>query len=254
MTPSHQDAVAVITGASRGIGAGIARGLHRAGLRLGLCARSDPDPGQLPDDPERILYTKLDVTDADALARFGDAVSERFGAPALWINNAGILEPIGMLRDADPAAFNRHLAVNVGGVYHGSRVFIRLCHTHDRPGTLINIGSGASHSPYEGWGAYCTGKAAVDMLTRVIAEEERPHKIRAFSLAPGVIETGMQELIRGQTEQDFPLVEKFREMHAEGALLDPESPTPAILRLAFRRPAPDVVVLDVRKSEYLQGL
>ena len=109
--------------------------------------------------------------------------------------------------------------------------------------------------PIQGWGAYCAGKAAVDMLTRVTAAEERPHGIRAYALAPGVIETGMQELIRRQEESDFPDVERFREMHVSGHLLDAESPAPAILRLAFGDPLPEaVVVLDVRDSPELQDL
>jgi NAD(P)-dependent dehydrogenase (short-subunit alcohol dehydrogenase family) len=109
--------------------------------------------------------------------------------------------------------------------------------------------------PYEGWGVYCAGKAAVDMLTRVAAREERPHRIRVYALAPSVVETGMQELIRRQDAHDFPAVARFRELHATGKLLDAESPAPAVLRLAFGDPLhDDAVVLDVRSSPELQDL
>src|SRR5262245_66112450 len=81
---------AVITGASRGLGAGLARAFRERGLRLGLCARTEP---VLAGDPE-VVSARLDVRDAAALAEFAAAVEARFGAIDLWINNAGVLEPI----------------------------------------------------------------------------------------------------------------------------------------------------------------
>jgi len=250
-----RDRVALITGASRGIGAGLARRFYEHGLKLALCARSDPGPGELPDDPERIFFGQVDVTDYRAVSRFTDQAEERLGAIDLWVNNAGVLDPIGLLRTLAPGDVRRHVDVNLLGVFHGTRVYLERLHAAGRTGTIVNISSGASVRPIAGWSAYCAGKAAVDMLTRVTAVEERPHGIRAYALAPGVIETGMQELIRRQDEKDFPDVDLFREMHASGDLLDPESPAPAVLRLAFGAPLPDdAVVLDVRDSPELQDL
>jgi len=253
--PDLTDRVALITGASRGIGAGLARAFHRRGMRLALCARSDPDEGEIPDDPERIFWRRVDVTDFDALERFAAEAEERLGPVDVWVNNAGLLEPIGMLREVDPAEAGRNIHVNVVGVFHGVRIHLARLHAAGRTGTVVNISSGAAHMPYEGWGAYCTGKAAVDMLTRVAAREEREHGNRVYALAPSVVETGIQELIRRQDAHDFPAVGRFREMHASGKLLDAESPAPAILRLAFGDPLPeDTVVLDVRTSPELQDL
>ena len=250
-----EDRVALITGASRGIGAGLARAFHRRGLKLALCARSEPDEGELPDDPERIHYGRVDVTDFRALERFAAEADERLGPIELWVNNAGLLEPIALVREADADDVRAHIEVNVLGVVHGTRIFLERLHAEGRTGTIVNISSGAGAHPFAGWGAYCAGKAAVDMLTRVTALEERPHGIRAYALAPGVIETGMQELIRRQDERDFPDVERFRGLHSSGKLLDPESPAPAILRLAFGDPLPaDAVVLDVRSSQELKFL
>lgn len=250
-----RDRVALVTGASRGIGAGLARVCHRHGLKLALCARSDPDAGELPDDPERIHYGHVDVTDYEALSRFASEAEERLGPIDLWVNNAGLLDPIGPVREIGPDDVRTHVEVNLLGVFHGTRIYLERLHAARRTGTVVNISSGAAVHPIEGWGAYCAGKAAVDMLTRVTAREERPHGIRAYALAPGVIETGMQELIRRQSEQDFPDVERFRELHSSGELLDAESPAPAILRLAFGDPLPDdAVVLDVRDSPELQDL
>jgi benzil reductase ((S)-benzoin forming) len=250
-----RDRVALITGASRGIGAGLARHFHRNGLKLALCARSDPDGGQIPDDAERIHFGNVDVTDYAALSNFASDAEQRLGPIDLWVNNAGLLDPIGPLRRISSDDVRRHIDVNVVGVFNGTRTYLERLHAAKRTGTIVNISSGAAVRPVAGWGAYCAGKAAVDMLTRVTAVEERPHGIRAFALAPGVIETGMQELIRRQDEEDFPDVERFREMHSSGDLLEAESPGPAILRLAFGAPLPDdAVVFDVRDSPELEDL
>jgi NAD(P)-dependent dehydrogenase (short-subunit alcohol dehydrogenase family) len=253
--PDLTDRVALVTGASRGIGAGLARAFHRRGLKLALCARTDPDEGEIPDDAERVLWRRVDVTDFDALGRFAAEAEERLGPVDLWVNNAGLLEPIGLVREVPAEAVRRNIDVNVTGVFHGMRVFLARLHALGRAGTVVNISSGAAHMPYEGWGVYCAGKAAVDMLTRVAAREERPHRIRVYALAPSVVETGMQELIRRQDAHDFPAVARFRELHATGKLLDAESPAPAVLRLAFGDPLhDDAVVLDVRSSPELQDL
>jgi NAD(P)-dependent dehydrogenase (short-subunit alcohol dehydrogenase family) len=250
-----QGRVALITGASRGIGAGLARVFHRRGLKLALCARSEPDAGEIPDDREVIHFGRVDVTDYEALSRFATDAESRLGPVDLWVNNAGLLDPIGPVREVSPDDVRRHLEVNVLGVFHGTRIYLERLHASKRTGTIVNISSGAGVHAIEGWGAYCAGKAAVDMLTRVTAREERPHGIRVYALAPGVIETGMQELIRRQDAHDFPDVERFRELHSSGNLADPESPAPAILRLAFGDRLPgDSVVLDVRDSPELRDL
>src|SRR5690606_22108759 len=112
----------------------------------------------------------------------------------LWINNAGVLDPIAFVRDLDPAAFQDHLAINVGGVLHGSQAYVRHLRAVGRTGVLVIVSSGAAQKPYPAWGAYCAGKAAVDLLTGVSAAEERC--VRAHAVAPGLVDTAMQEKIR----------------------------------------------------------
>ena len=87
------------------------------------------------------------MSDFDGLAAFADAVVERFGRIDLWVNNAGVLEPIGPLLDDDPAVVAHHMAVNVNGVLFGTMVFAR--HVADRSGggVLVNVTSGAGHPP-----------------------------------------------------------------------------------------------------------
>src|ERR1700736_957456 len=153
--------VAVITGASRGLGAGMAQAFADHGIRLGLCARNRPGP---PAGSEA-WTASVDVTDAKAVESFARSTVEQFGSIDLWVNNAGVLAPIGPLADADPDAVHRHIDINVLGVIHGSASFARHVRSRPGPGVLVNISSGAATTPYEGWGPYCGSKAAVEMIT-----------------------------------------------------------------------------------------
>jgi NAD(P)-dependent dehydrogenase (short-subunit alcohol dehydrogenase family) len=197
--------VAVVTGASRGIGAGLAQEFAARGMRLGLCARGAP---ALPDGDD-VVAEQLDVRDAAALERFTARVAERLGPIDLWINNAGVLEPIAPLRDCDPAELARHMEINGTGVLLGTRAYIRHRRAAGGGGILINISSGAGRRAYQGWGAYCAGKAAVDRVTECVALEEAAIGLRAHAVAPGIVDTAMQAQIRAATPEQFPEVARF---------------------------------------------
>ena len=224
---------AVITGASRGIGAGIARLAHAEGLNVALCSRGEP---ALRDDGDRVLAVRADVTDPAAMDDLAQRAVARFGGIDLWINNAGVLAPIGMLRELDSAEVKAHLEINVLGVFHGTRAFARHVRTSGRGGVLINISSGAARHGFAGWSAYCASKAAVDLMTESVAIEEKDAGLRAHAVAPGIIDTAMQELIRGQREEDFPDVERFRQMKRDDAFSSEEHVARELLKLAFGAP------------------
>ena len=205
MNPNVTGRVAVVTGASRGLGAGLAVHFAASGMHLGLCARHRPrlavrtrptaQAGHVVSAETPVL-SAVDVTDRDAWRRFADAVVERFGRIDLWVNNAGLLGPIAPLALAGGAALAETIAVNVTGVANGSSVF--AAHVRERPGrgVLVNVSSGAATKPYEGWAAYCASKAAVDQLTRVVALEEARHGLAAYAVSPGLVDTEMQAAIR----------------------------------------------------------
>ena len=225
--------VAVVTGASRGLGAGMAHSFAAAGLRLGLCSRSTPVLGESPD----VTVAELDVTDEAAVDDFCARVHAKLGPIDLWVNNAGVLEPIAPLRDVASADYRRALEVNVMGVFHGSRAFARHRRGVDGGGgVLVNISSGAARNGYAGWSAYCASKAAVDLMTECIQLEEPG--LRAYAVAPGVIDTDMQALIRGTSADRFPMVDKFLEMKKNDGFSSPEWVATRVLELAFGKDEP----------------
>ncbi|MCZ6784854.1 MAG: SDR family NAD(P)-dependent oxidoreductase [Proteobacteria bacterium] len=237
---------AVVTGASRGLGAGLAREFARQGLRLGLFSRSDP---ALPAG-DRVVAERLDVRDEAALERFVATLASRFGAIDLWVNNAGVLDPMAPLRDIEASAFREHVDINLTGVFLGTRAFVRHLHDTGRSGVLINVSSGAAAHGYEGWSAYCAGKAGVERLTECVQMEEAGHGLRAFAVAPGVIDTDMQERIRGCTPDRFPEVERFRQMKRDDVYNTPEYVARELLAIAFDPDRKtDAVAIDLRDEK-----
>jgi len=231
---------AVITGASRGIGAALAEHFASHGMALGLCSRSEP--AMAPGD--RVLARRLDITDEDGVEAFAAEVAERFGQIDLWVNNAGVLDPIGPLRDVAAADFRDHIDTNLTGVFLGSRTFARHLRARQGEGVLINVSSGAAWSAYEGWGAYCAGKAGLERLTEVIAAEEAEAGLRAYAIAPGVVDTAMQERVRACQPEEFPDVARFLQLKAEDAFNAPDFVARHFLSMAFDPDArPDSVAI-----------
>ena len=242
--------VAFISGASRGIGAGLAERYAELGIKLILCSRSAPI---LPEGDD-VMSRATDVRDEAAIESLVREAEDRFGAIDLWVNNAGVLEPVKPIRDVSTEAFREHLEVNLVGVFIGVRAYIahrrRFTTTAGQDGILINVSSGAAWNAYQGWGAYCAGKAAVERLTEVVAEEERDTGLRVYSIAPGVVDTPMQDLVRASTVEDFPEVERFREMKRDDGLNSVGFVADEFLAIAFdpdRRP--DEVALRLENEK-----
>jgi NAD(P)-dependent dehydrogenase (short-subunit alcohol dehydrogenase family) len=220
---------AVITGASRGIGAGLAEHFAHLGMRLGLCSRSTP---ALPESDD-VLPRSVDIRDEAGMQGFTDAVAERFGTIDLWINNAGVLAPIAPLRDVALDAFREHIDINLTGVFLGSRCYVDHVRSHAGAGVLINISSGAAWGGYGGWSAYCASKAGVALMTECIAIEEESAGLRAHAVAPGVVDTDMQAMIRSSSVEDFPALDRFIEMKRDDTFNSVGFVANYILALAF---------------------
>lgn len=220
----------VITGASRGLGAGMAEWFFNAGHRLGLCARTAP----ALKSSERVVTHKLDVRDAQAVQSFTNDVVDALGPIDLWIGNAGVLEPMRQLRDISLEEFETSMGINISGVFNGTKSYIDHVRGREGLGTLVNISSGAALKGYASWGAYCASKAAVDRLTECALLEEADSGLRAYSVAPGVIDTDMQVAIRAASKEQFPMVQKFIDLKAQEAFNSPAYVAQKILELAIQ--------------------
>lgn len=229
-----QGKTAVITGTSRGLGAALAADFARRGMNLALCARTSPALAA----SKSVMTAHVDVTDEKAVEAFARAAEERFGTIDLWINNAGVLEPIRPMRNVALDEFREHIDINLTGVFLCTRAYVQHLHRRraaagGQQGVLINISSGAAWHGYAGWSAYCAGKAAVNNLTECVQLEEAQHGLRAYAVAPGVIDTGMQTLIRACAPEDFPEVERFREMKRDDTYNTPAFVAQHLLAMAF---------------------
>lgn len=194
-----QGKIALVTGASRGIGEGVARELARQGASVMLLARNGDLVGNVARDivaaGGRAEAIACDVSDYPAVERAVADTRERLGGLDILVNNAGVIEPIASLADSDPAAWARNIQINLVGGYNAVRAVIDGM-IRDGDGTIVNVSSGAAHRPLEGWSAYCAGKAGFAMVTRSIALETAGRGIRVFGFSPGTIDTDMQVQIR----------------------------------------------------------
>ncbi|MGO4909584.1 SDR family oxidoreductase [Pseudorhodobacter sp. W20_MBD10_FR17] len=190
-----QGKVVAITGASRGIGAATAHVFADAGARVVLLARSADEISALADEIGRgAMAIACDVGDADAVAGAMAQIVDTCGGLDVLIGNAGVIDPIARITDADVNDWGRAIDINLKGVFYGMRAAIPLMRA--RGGTIITVSSGAAHNPLEGWSAYCAGKAGAAMLTRAAHLEESANGLRIMGMSPGTVATEMQVKIK----------------------------------------------------------
>ena len=191
---SLQGKIALVTGASRGLGEGAARALAKEGAKVMLLARDgklvQKVAGEIGGGAQALA---CDVSDYATVESAVTSTRQRLGGLDILVNNAGIIDPIADIAGSDPAAWARNIEINLIGAYNVVRAAIGGM--LETKGTIVNISSGAAHRPLEGWSAYCAGKAGLAMLTRSIALETAD-KLRIFGFSPGTIDTDMQVKIR----------------------------------------------------------
>ncbi|MEM1388895.1 MAG: SDR family oxidoreductase [Pseudomonadota bacterium] len=188
--------VALITGASRGIGASAARSFADAGFRVALLSRSTDALETLVDEiGDAAVSIPCDVADYAQVDAAVSTCVARFGGINVVVNNAGVIEPISHLAQADPLEWGRVIDINLKGVFHCMRAALPVM-LEAGGGTILTISSGAAHGPTEAWSHYNASKAGAAMLTRCIDHEYGPRGIRAMGLSPGTVATQMQREIK----------------------------------------------------------
>jgi benzil reductase ((S)-benzoin forming) len=214
-------ALVVVTGGSAGLG--------RALLAHAPDGASRVDVSRSGCDLPGVAHLAADLADPGTWARTGAELVRRIadhdGDRVCVVLNAGVIEPIGPADRVDADAYARSVLLNgAAPQVLGQQVLAALVEHPAARRELVLISSGAATTAYPGWSAYCAAKAATDHWTRTVAAEQegRERPVRVVSVAPGVVATGMQEAIRATDEADFPPVARFRTLHAEGQLADPD--------------------------------
>ncbi|MEP1767049.1 MAG: SDR family oxidoreductase [Sulfitobacter sp.] len=186
----------MITGASRGIGAEAARVFANAGANVALLARSQDEIATLAGEiGERAIAIPCNVARYSEVSAAVATTVQVFGSLDVLINNAGVVDPIGPLGEVDPDAWSQLIDINVKGVFNGVHAALPALKAGGG-GSVLTISSGAAHGAVEGWSAYCTSKAGVNMLNRSLHLEEAANGIRAIGLSPGTVATQMQRVIK----------------------------------------------------------
>ncbi len=198
----------VITGVSRGLGRAMALGFADDGWTVSGCGTDAASLQSLAKElgPDHLPHA-CDVTDPAAVEEFAAAVTERFGAPDLLVNNAATINPNKPLWEVTPAEFSRVIDVNLKGVHHVICAFL--------PG-MIQRGSGVVVNFSSGWGRstspevapYCATKWGIEGLTAALAQE-LPNGLAAVALNPGIIDTRMLRSCFGEGAGSYPTPEEW---------------------------------------------
>lgn len=184
--------VAIVTGASRGIGAAIAERLARDGFAVvinyaGKAAEAEMLAERIEQNGGKALTVQADVSDAAAVGRLFDAAEAAFGGVDVAVNNAGIMQ-LGPLAEADDALVDSQIAVNLKGVINTLREASRRL----RPGgRIVNLSSSVVGLYQPTYAVYAATKAGVEAMTHVLAKELRGRNITVNAVAPGPTATAL---------------------------------------------------------------
>ncbi len=230
--------VAIISGASRGLGAATALWLAKVGAAVTLISRSETALKSVAKEVRQLggtaLVFKADTSDPDACQKAVAKTLKRFNKLDALVNNAGIVEPIAPLVQTDPERWHYNIAVNLLGPFYLTRAAISELRKQN--GRIINVSSGAATTVIENASAYCAAKAALNHFTRVVAAEES--ELTVLSMRPGVVDTQMQKIIRREGPNFMPAEQYayYQGLKERGELEPPEVPARSIGWLALNAP------------------
>lgn len=208
MSVNLKDRIALVTGASRGIGYFTALELARAGAHVIACARTVGGLEEL-DDAIRAAggsatLVPFDLTDMEAIDRLGASIFERWGQLDILVANAGILGVISPIGHVEAKVFEKVMTINVTATWRLIRSVEPLLLRSDA-GRAVIISSGAAHKCRPFWGPYSASKAAVEALARTWAGETQRTNLRIISVDPGATRTAMRaQAIPGEDPDTLP--------------------------------------------------
>ena len=218
-----QGRVALITGASRGIGAAVARLFAKEGAHIIAVARTEGALEELDDDikgftGESATLVPMDITDSEKVDQMGALINQRFGRLDVLVGNAGILGTLSPLGHIDPKIWEQVIAVNVSANWRLLRSMDPLLRSSDA-GRAIFVTSTVGAEARAYWGAYAVSKAALEMMTRTYAKEIDMTPIRVNMVNPGATRTQMRsQAMPGEDPNTLPKPEDRAEVFVDLAL------------------------------------
>ncbi|MBB4521361.1 UNVERIFIED_ORG: 3-oxoacyl-[acyl-carrier protein] reductase [Rhizobium sophorae] len=228
MASKENGKVALVTGASRGIGAAVARRLAKDGFTVvinysGNAAPAEELVQEIEQAGGKALTAKADVSDAEAVRRMFHAAEAAFGGVDVLINNAGIMM-LSSLAEADDANFDRQIGVNLKGTFNTLREAAKRLRDGGR---VVNFSTSVVGLKLETYGVYAATKAAVETLTAIMAKEMRGRNITVNAIAPGPVATDL--FLNGKSDE---LIARMAKMNPLERLGTPEDIAAAVAFLA----------------------
>jgi benzil reductase ((S)-benzoin forming) len=244
----------ILTGASRGMGLAMARQLLQPGNTVLCISRSANETltVQAKHAGVNLLQWTQDLAlGASTSAKLEQWLREQPGSSfesATLINNAGVIPRIGPLSEADADDLSHALRVGLESPMQLTSAFLRATARWPGQRKVLNISSGLGRRAMASQAGYCAAKAGMDHFTRCMALEEalKTNGAKVCSLAPGVIDTAMQEQLRAADSQAFPDQSSFLNLKSSGALASPEEAAQRLLAFLMRADFGENPVADVR--------
>ncbi len=189
---TDKNKVAIVTGASRGIGAAVAERLAADGFAVVVNYAASAGPAEtlvraIEGRGQRAIAVKADVSDAGSVRAMFDAAEKAFGGIDVLVNNAGIMK-LAKIADCDDAAFDEQIAINLKGSFNNMREAARRLRAGGR---IINFSTSVVGTKLETYAVYTATKAAVEAMTAILSKEMRGRQITVNAVAPGPVSTEM---------------------------------------------------------------
>jgi NAD(P)-dependent dehydrogenase (short-subunit alcohol dehydrogenase family) len=199
-----REKVVIITGATKGLGAALARGFARNGAKVALCARGREELKHIETEIIRsggeVFSLPVDIKKPDEVERFASETLDTFGKVDAVINNASVLGKRVPVWEYDYNTWREVIDINVTGVYLMTKVFLSSM-IKQRSGSIINLSSGVGNKGKPNWGAYCVSKFGVEGFSYMLAEELREYSIRVNIVNPGGLATDMRRAAYPEEDQ-----------------------------------------------------
>jgi 3-oxoacyl-[acyl-carrier protein] reductase len=212
---SRTNKVAIVTGASRGIGAAVTDRLAADGFTVVINYSSDTKSAEalarkIEDRGGRALTAKADVSDPNAVRGMFDAAEAAFGGVDVLVNNAGIMK-LGRIADSDDAMFDQQIAINLKGSFNAMREAAKRLRDGGR---IVNFSTSVVGTRLETYGVYVATKAAIEGLTAILAKEMRGRSITVNAVAPGPIATDL--FFNGKSQEVIDRLTKMNPLERLG--------------------------------------